>query len=129
DKPDLLVAHPGQLVGGEPAHVLAPDEELPRRRPVQAADEVHQGGLSRARRAHDRDELALLDGEVDAAQRLHFHLADGVGLRQPHRPEDHRPLITLWIDAAPRTPGTANAPPGPPRPPGIPWAPICSKRR
>jgi hypothetical protein len=30
-------------------------------RPVEAADEVHEGGLARARRAHDGDEVALLN--------------------------------------------------------------------
>ena len=38
---------------------------------VEAGDEVEQRRLAATRRAHDRDELARLHREVDAAQRAH----------------------------------------------------------
>src|SRR5690606_26662994 len=57
---------------------------------VQAADQVHQGGLAGARWPHDGDELAALDTQVDAAQRRHLGLGTGrIHLAQPPG-EDHR---------------------------------------
>ena len=41
---------------------------------VEAADEVHQGGLAGAGGAHDGDVLIVLDAQVDAAQRVHLLL-------------------------------------------------------
>ena len=79
-EPDLLVAHGGQRVLRHRRHVLAVEQVLARRRPVEAADDVHERRLARARRSGDREELAALHFEVDAAQRLHLDLADDVGL-------------------------------------------------
>ena len=56
---DRAVADAGQLVGGEPGDVLAVEPVGARRRHVEAADHVHERRLARARRAHDRDELAF----------------------------------------------------------------------
>jgi hypothetical protein len=41
---------------------------LARPRPIEHADDPEERGLSRARRPHDRDELALTDVEVDASE-------------------------------------------------------------
>ena len=41
------------------------------RRPVEAPEDVHQRALAGAARPDDRDELALLDLEVDLAERAH----------------------------------------------------------
>ena len=70
DEADLAVAHGGELVVVHLGHDLAPQHVAPLGRCVEAPDEVHEGGLSGARGAHDRDVLALLDLEGDAAQRL-----------------------------------------------------------
>ena len=53
------------------------------RRPIEAADDVHQRGLARARRPDDRQELAALDDEVDAVQRPDV---DPAGLVDPADP-------------------------------------------
>jgi hypothetical protein len=51
---------------------------------IEAREQVEQGRLPTAARPHDRDELATLDREVDAAQRQHLRAATGVvGLRGP----------------------------------------------
>ena len=53
-----------------PSTSISPDG-----RRVEPADQVEQGGLAGARRAHQRDEVALVDVEVDAVQ--HFDLLAG----------------------------------------------------
>ena len=45
-------------------------EHLPARRPLEAEREPEQGRLAAAVRAGDRDELALLDAQVDVLQHL-----------------------------------------------------------
>ena len=42
----------------EPTHVLAVDQNCPRGRKVEDTEQAEHRGLSRARRAHDRDEIA-----------------------------------------------------------------------
>ena len=64
---DLLVADPGQLVVLQLGDPVAVEPVLPGRGAVQAADQVHQGGLARARGPHDGHELVLPDGEVHPA--------------------------------------------------------------
>ncbi len=48
---------------------------------VEAAEEVHQRGLARTRGTHDGDELAGVDGEVDAVQDAGLDLAIGEAAR------------------------------------------------
>ena len=55
---------------------------------IEAADQVHQGGLARSRRPHDRDELVAPDLDVHAAQRPH-HLAAHVVVAREVMGEDH----------------------------------------
>ena len=57
--------------------VLAGDVHLARRLALERAHHVQQRRLARARRPYDRDGLALVHGQRDAAQRLH---AAGIGL-------------------------------------------------
>ena len=47
---------------------------------VQTAQDVHQRALARAARAHDRDQLAVVDLQADAAQRVHLDRAHAIGL-------------------------------------------------
>src|SRR5207247_1360837 len=57
---------------------------------VEAADQVHERALARARRAHHRDELAAIDVQRNAAQRLHLDVAHPVDLDQLARLDDRR---------------------------------------
>ena len=61
---------------------------------VEAAQDVHERGLARARRAHDRDVLAAVDRERDAPQRANLLLAHRVRLLDVDRtvlePDDPR---------------------------------------
>src|SRR6185503_4863702 len=115
---DLRVAHVREVARRERRHVVPVEEVASGGRPIEAAEQVHERRLAGARRAGERDELAGRDVERDAAQRLHLHLAEVVGLRQVANGDDrvHRP--------APRAPPAAPAPaprfaPPPRRPNGI----------
>ena len=69
-------------------HVAAAERELRSRTVVRIGgveqpEDVHERALARAGRAHDRDHLAGLDADVDAAQRVDaVAAAEAVGLAQ-----------------------------------------------
>ena len=86
---DVLVADRRELIVAQLADDLARERVYPRIRCVEAAEHVHQRRLARAGRAHDRHELAGVDVEVDALQRLDLDLlADAVRLRDPTKLHD-----------------------------------------
>jgi hypothetical protein len=58
------------------ADVLAVERDLALARLEQARDRAERGGLARAVRADEGDDLALLDVEVDAVQRGDGAVAD-----------------------------------------------------
>ena len=58
----------GQLVVAIIGHVHAFQQVVAARGRVETAEQVHERGLARARRAHDGEELPLLDGQRHAAQ-------------------------------------------------------------
>ena len=73
----------GQMVDPLPA-----DRDAALGRGIEPADQIQQGGLARARGAHERQEIALLDIEVDVMQHLDLLLAALVDLAQLRsRPE------------------------------------------
>ena len=97
----------------QPRHVLAVQHVLPARRPIEAADQVHERRLAGARRAGQRDELARHDVERDASQRGHLHLADVVSLREIPDGDHgarHRPAPPRAPPAAPPAPAPRFAP-------------------
>jgi len=76
-----VVAAPGrELAGAELVDALPFDGDLAAAGRVQSADQVEQGGLARTGRAHQRDEIAAVDVQVDAMQHLHLFGAALVGL-------------------------------------------------
>src|SRR5690606_22886120 len=62
----------------QPGHVDPAHEVASLRRPVEAAEDVHQGRLAGARLAHDGDELAAPDGQRDAVQRPDLGVAAAI---------------------------------------------------
>jgi hypothetical protein len=70
-EPERLTAQPSQFVGREHGDVLAGEPILPGCGPIQAAQDVHERGLARARGAHEGHKLAGGNGQRNAAQ--HFH--------------------------------------------------------
>ena len=79
---DALVAHHGQFVLRRLRDILAGQHVLPARRTIETPHDVHERGLARAGRARDRDELAVLDGQGDAAQGADLVVSHLVYLRQ-----------------------------------------------
>ena len=69
---DVLAAKGAQPRLAVVVDVLAVDQDAPGGGLDQAVDQPHQGGLARARQAHDDEDLAGLDGEagVEHADRL-----------------------------------------------------------
>src|SRR5438105_1976035 len=105
---DLRVAHVGQLVAREARDVLAVEPVAAGRRAIEAAEQVHEGGLAGARRAHDGHEFAGLDRHGDAAQRVHRVRAEMVVLAEVLGRDDRHGAQSL-----------SRGPPGA-LPPGVP---------
>ena len=79
---DFLVAHCCQLVVAHCLDCRAIEDVFAGGRPVEAADDVHERRLSRSGRTHDRDVLAMLDDEIDAAQRVNLLRSELIDARQ-----------------------------------------------
>jgi hypothetical protein len=63
-----LAAHRGDLPAVDLVQLPPRDEHLAPRRPQLAQDQTQEGGLARARSAHQEHELALFDLDVDVGQ-------------------------------------------------------------
>ena len=110
DEPDLLVAHHGKLGLGHVRDVGAGETVGARGRGVEAADDVHQRRLARARRAGDGDELALVDLEGDTAHGLEGDRSAGVALADAVQGKDRRVHRVPPVVAPP--PKNCAPPPG-----------------
>ena len=77
---DEDVADAGERVLVEDCDVVAGEAERAGRRDVEAPEDVHQRRLARARRADDRDELALVDRERHRPERRDLERAHRVDL-------------------------------------------------
>ena len=63
---------------------------MPARGLVEAADDIHQRRFARSGRAHHSDELARIDFERHAAQRVHLNFAEIVGFDDILEPDGGR---------------------------------------
>src|SRR6185312_8696018 len=114
DEAELAVADVGEVVVVEGAHVDRVEQVAAPGRRVEAAEDVHERALAAARAAHHRDEVAALDAQRDAPQRVHGEVPHRVRLRHVGDVDD---------DAArerarrPRVGVERAHPPGPPPPP------------
>jgi hypothetical protein len=103
DEADLLVAQLGSAVAVEAGHVLAGQEVLAGGGAVEEPEDVHERRLAGARRADHREERALGDLEVEAAQGVHDHVPERVGALEVDHPEErlgHRPTAVAAGAAA-----------------------------
>src|SRR3990172_6545205 len=82
DEPDLPIPKRSPFVGRDLGDVLFSEKVATARRPIETAEDVHQGGFPRARGSDDGDELPVLDLEAHPPKGFHLDLADGVGLLQ-----------------------------------------------
>src|SRR5205823_3374645 len=125
DEADATVADLGQLVLGHGAHVLAGQPVAPGRRHVEAADDVHQRGLARARWPGDGHELPGLDLEEDVPQGDDFERAGPIDLADAGK-LDH-PVVDGAQRERGQSPGLPMKPPVPPpvgKPPPPPKRPF-----
>ena len=93
-EPDRARPERRERAVGELGRRMPVDPDRPGRRPLERPEDVEERRLARAGRADDRDELALLDRERDAAQRGDVGpvallepgcLEDGASFRRPPR--------------------------------------------
>ena len=103
DEAQHLVADLGQFVLAHAAHVPAVEPVGAGSGHVQAADDVHAGGLARAGLAHDGHELALVDLHRDVVHRLDGGVAHLVVLAD---------VVKFNECAHPQPPATVTAMPG-----------------
>src|ERR1051325_7443282 len=80
DEADVLIADPRHLPVGEAADVLAVEMVRAAVKDVEQPGDVEEGRLPRPRRPHDRDELAVVDGERQPLQRVRLHQVGAVYL-------------------------------------------------
>ena len=59
---------------------IAIEQVAAARRPVEAAEHIHQSRFAGAARAHDRHEFALADLERNPAHCVHLHFAGTIAL-------------------------------------------------
>ncbi len=120
---DGTVADGGQLVAGQGGDIAPGQHIAAAAGHVEAAQDVHEGGLARTGRPHDGDELARLDGKVDAVQHRHLTPTGAIALAQLFDPDQRRhqnkrnwkalPFLS-WLGASSRTitasPGFSSPP-------------------
>ena len=88
DEAGPVAAELGRLVVGQVADRRALEDDLAGGRPVKPAEELEESRLARPRRAHQGDELALVDLQGDAAQGIDRRGAEAVALGEIVRLED-----------------------------------------
>ena len=71
---DVAAAHLRQLIVIHLGDVVRPKKVLAARAPVQAAEQVQEGGLSRTGRSHQGDEISFLEFQAYTADRWNYHL-------------------------------------------------------
>ena len=80
DETDLLVADTRQIGFAQLGNAHAIQEILAVGGLIKAAKNVHERTLAAATGTHDRDEFALVDQQVNTAQRVDFDIAHAIGL-------------------------------------------------
>ena len=88
DEADLVAAQCGELALLQPGDLDAVDLDRAGGGPVEPGEEMHEGRLARARRAHDGRQPAALEIDGRAAQRVHDGVALAVASREAARPHD-----------------------------------------
>ena len=77
---EVLAAEGGHLALAHGGHVPPGEQHLAAGGRIESGEDVEQGGLAGAGLAHDGDELALVHGEIDVAQRLDAVAAQARGV-------------------------------------------------
>ena len=82
-KADLLAAIAVELAVAHAQQILPVHTHAPRRWSIQPAEDVHQRGLAAAAGADDAHQFALLDAQVQLAQRHLFQPGDLIDFDKP----------------------------------------------
>ncbi len=90
DESDAGPADEGQLVVVQLRDVVAAQDVATFARPIETTQDIQQRGLARAAGTHDRDVLARLDAQVDAAEHLEFRRPEVIALSQLVEQQDGR---------------------------------------
>src|SRR5690606_25422736 len=102
---DVLTVQLHALLGLERVDRVAEEVVLPRPLMVEHPQDPEERGLPRARRAHDRDELALADIQRDATQHERPRRARADHLLDVAETDHSCAVLLMW-----------NSPPRPPPP-------------
>ena len=87
---DVVGAPVAELGVRQPVDREAIDFDGARGRPVETAEQVQQRGLARARRPHERDEVAARQIQVELLEHRHHFVAALVLLGDATQARDHR---------------------------------------
>src|SRR5438445_6843070 len=98
DEPHVARSPGRQLAGGHVGDLVPRHDDAPGRGHVEAAEQVEQGRLARAARAHKRDEIARVDVEVESLEDIDLLAATPIGLAEPAR-ADQALAVPATIDA------------------------------
>src|SRR5512139_309479 len=90
DEPDMRGAPGGELRFGQTGDVDVPHGDRAGVGPVQTRNEIQQGALAGARRAHERQEFPLDDGQRDALEHRDDLVSPAVGLAEVANVDDDR---------------------------------------
>ena len=93
----MLAPVPGEPRVVQSRQLVVEEPGLAAARSVEAPEDVEQRGLAAARRTEQHDELARLEQEVEAAQRVHFDVSGAVDLGQPPRTKGGSPVAHAAI--------------------------------
>jgi len=83
DEADVVGPPAGDPRVGEHPQVLIVDDHAAPGGPVEPGDQVEQGGLARARGAHQGEVFALLDGQVEVDEHRDAELVAAIFLGDP----------------------------------------------
>src|SRR5262249_15237577 len=116
DEADEPVAHDRAPVVGPIADVEAAERVRAARGAIETAEDVHERRLAAARRPHDGHDLAVLDLEIDVAQRAHDPGARDVVLGDAAELDErlggHQKSLPFFLSSASVSSVTTFAPPG-----------------
>src|SRR5690606_19411203 len=99
DEADVAFAQLGEAVLREARDLAIGEPVAPARRRIDQADDVEQRRFAASGRPHDRDELALLDRQIDARERRGFELLRPIELRDALEADQRRRRArTLAVD-------------------------------
>src|SRR5260370_5235373 len=82
DEADVARTPLRELVAGHVSNLVAGNGNAAVRGDVEAAEQIEQGGLAGAAGAHEGDEIAFVDVEIEALQDLDFFAAAAIGFVQ-----------------------------------------------